>query len=117
MTETSDSWGDDGWGACAANKIDEDDEEDTAEGLGQVEPSIRGTALIDLNAKGRIFSKVWNADHSENGLRVMVLGGKLINCTVDRHKLAGNKVMRFVTKIASNAPTKDREKQAVEGCR
>lgn len=111
MTETSDSWEDDWWGACAANKIDEDDEEDTAEGLGQVEPSIRGTALIDLNAKGRIFSKVWNADHSENGLRVMFLGGKLINCTVDRHKLAGNKVMRFVTKIASNAPTKGREKR------
>lgn len=42
----------------------------------------------------------------------MMLAAELVNCQVDKTRLAGdNKLMRFVSKIASSAPAKGREKR------
>lgn len=44
----------------------------------------------------------------------MMLAGELVNCQVDKARLAGDsKLMRFVTKIASSAPAKGREKRVL----
>jgi hypothetical protein len=69
-------------------------------------------ATIDLEAKGTHLERVLGAEDVPPDHLGMMLAGELVNCQVDKTRLAGdNKLMRFVNKIASSAPAKGREKR------
>ncbi len=69
-------------------------------------------AVLDLEAKGTLLGRVLGAEAVPPEHVGMMLAGELVNCQVDKAQLAGdNKLLRFVTKIASSAPAKGREKR------
>lgn len=80
--------------------------------LGSLAGALGAAATIDLEAKGTHLARVLGAEDVPADHDGVVLAGELVNCQVDKARLAGDsKLMRFVTKIASSAPAKGREKR------
>ncbi len=100
---------DDDFAARGRGADDDDTDDDDTHGGGGKESKRVG--LGDLDARGTFRARVLGAEDVPTDSQALVLGGELVNCVVERQKLAENKLMRFVTKIASSAPAKGREKR------
>ena len=117
MATTIEYWEENGFNARPGDE-EEDDDDDVPTGGGKERGGAggartQGPGLSDLDAKGTVLGRVLGTEDVAADCQAMMLGGELVNCQVDRQKLAENKLMRFVTKLASSAPTKGREKRQV----
>ncbi|GAB5033193.1 inositol bisphosphate 4- [Nannochloropsis oceanica] len=120
MTRNIEYWG---GGGFSARLEDEDDDEDDeiytvakergVAGGAWIGSRPQGASLSDLDAKGTVLGQMLRAESITTDYLAMMLGGELVNCQVDRPKLVESKFMRFVTKLASSAPTKGREKRQI----
>ena len=119
MATTSEYWEEDGLSARPGDEEDDDDDDvptgkERGGGAGAGSGArTQGPGLSDLDAKGTVLGRLLGTEDVAADCQAMMLGGELVNCQVDRQKLAENKLMRFVTKLASSAPTKGREKRQV----